>query len=151
MILLEITSYLLFWEMIMREHKYRAYDKQKKEWITKPIAINYDGAVLLFTDYEILHPKNSDDIIVMQFTGLKDCNGKDIYDGDIVKITDYDYKICDLDSNTGFGKVEFLEDNGLWYISDNIHNGLFDIDKEYIIEAVGNIYDDPELLEGAIR
>lgn len=79
-----------------------------------------------------------------QFTGLKDINKKDIYEGDIVHVTDGDERddVCD----TGIGKVIFLEQAGLWYIDEKINNGLFDIYQENYIEVIGNIHDAPELL-----
>lgn len=81
-----------------------------------------------------------------QFTGLTDRNGKEIYEGDIVKVVDSDNEVDPLDSDTGIGEVIFLVESGLWYISSTIHNGLFDINDSYYIEIIGNIHDNPELL-----
>lgn len=82
---------------------------------------------------------------VVQFTGLKDLSYTEIYEGDIVQVLDADLKINPRDSDTGYGVIEWFCMGG-WYI-DRIHNSLMDIDRAYTIIVVGNIYENPELLE----
>ena len=81
----------------------------------------------------------------MQYTGLKDKNGVEIYDKHIVKVT-RDEEIDKLDSNTGIGDITFF--NGMWYIGGSVQNSLYDIAENYDIEVIGNIYQDKHLLEG---
>lgn len=81
---------------------------------------------------------------IMFFTGLMDKNGKEIFEGDIVKCTDGADEISYLNSDTGIGVISFL--CGCWYI-DKINNELFTIDQEGYVEVIGNIYENPELLE----
>lgn len=84
---------------------------------------------------EVLEDK---DFIVMQCTGLKDKNGKLIYEGDIVKIFHM--------SGTMQGRLfkDVVEWNDLRCRFDTENYGVFDEDDVY--EVIGNIYENPELL-----
>lgn len=84
-----------------------------------------------------------DSSTICQCTGLKDRTGKMILENDIVFVTDDDGNSGQVD--TGVGEVDFLE--GLWYISGNVQNALYDINKIHQIKVIGNIFDNPELLE----
>lgn len=87
-----------------------------------------------------------DDVELMQSTGLFDKNGKEIFEGDIVKVTDGDER-TDF-SDGGIGTICGLDELYMWYIDGQVQNGLFDINQEYYIDVIGNIYQNPELLEG---
>ena len=76
------------------------------------------------------------DIILMQFTGLKDKNGVEIYEGDIVQMHCGDLYIVKF-INGGFC-MELIRDRIItWWFSDKIR----------IKEVIGNIYENPELIK----
>lgn len=78
-----------------------------------------------------------------QFTGLTDKNSKEIYEGDIVNITDEDEVLV------GHGVVRWLDNQELWYIDsdDNANGGLFDINFDKYLEVIGNTHDNLELIK----
>lgn len=80
---------------------------------------------------------------ICQFTGLTDKNGNKIWENDIAFVMDGDGNSGQID--TGIGEIDFLE--GLWYISGRVQNSLYDINKCFQIEVIGNIFDNPELLK----
>lgn len=76
-----------------------------------------------------------------QYTGLTDANGKKIFEGDIVEGGDFTVE------DGGYGVVSF--DDGAFEVSGNNIIGTFHENywgKEF--EVIGNIHDNPELLEG---
>lgn len=75
--------------------------------------------------------------IPLQYTGLKDKNGKEVYDGDIVEFR------CDGCIQSEVGKIKrsvIVFENGSFDIKD------WSINETKWIEIVGNIYENPELL-----
>lgn len=78
-----------------------------------------------------------------QFTGLCDKNGKRIWENDIVFVTGEND--CSGQISTGIGDVIFIE--GMWYIDGRPQEGLYDINKVFQIEVIGNAFDNQELLQ----
>lgn len=102
-----------------REIKFRAWDKENGMFdIT---TLNWDKEGYLYKNGHIL----------MQFTGLHDKNGKEIFEGDV------------LDWNTGHGQssVVWLQ-NGCWGTSKGNPLGI----AAKMSEVIGNVYENPELL-----
>lgn len=84
------------------------------------------------------------DTEVLQFTGLKDRNGKEIYEGDILKYNfPYDGRLKHVSS------VKFLETEASFGIKDRYENEipLYRIAANNYFEVIGNIYENEELLK----
>ena len=79
---------------------------------------------------------------VGQYTCMHDCNGKEIYDGDIVRTDDEDEELAIIE--WGDDTLKFMVTHG------NVVNGLGEEYYPREVEVVGNIYDNPELLGGDI-
>lgn len=71
-------------------------------------------------------------VVIMQYTGLKDRNGKEIYEGDII-----------LFNNFGDTLDKVVYSPGCFHTS----GGGYLLDEIREIEVIGNIYENPELLE----
>lgn len=69
--------------------------------------------------------------------------GKKIFENDIVRVTDDDGDISELNSDTGLGRVVFCF--GMWYITNGIENSLYEIGRGYYIRVIGNAFDSPDL------
>lgn len=110
----------------MRDIEFRAWDLRKNLWIDNFI-IDQDGTIWdRDTDENLtLYAK------LLQFTGLKDKNGKKVFEGDILGVASKHSIRPDT-------KVVTWEKEGFWNIAGN---GI-----QYA-EVVGNIYENPELIK----
>lgn len=130
----------------MREFKFRIWDKDKKKFLTntdyKDFVINMQGQVYIINGFfDDAKVDEYSGIVVQLYTGLKDCKGREIYEGDIIE-----FALSLFESVKG--SVEF--DYGAFYLkTDNkkygnvlLANMNFDL-----VEVIGNIYENKELLK----
>lgn len=118
-----------------REIKFRAWDKRHN-------SMEYINDLYWFEENGI-HDFNDDNYIFMQNTGLKDKNGKEIYDSDIVKVTWGSGKIV-------FYEVKYYGSLGYHYLRDTKNKEDDDIICIYDysqMDIIGNVFDNPELLK----
>ena len=127
----------------MRAIKFRAWDVKHKEmhyiddlyWFEEEgVHEIEDGKARVHATYEI-----------MQFTGLKDKNGRDVYEGDICRfrednLDDWDVRRVEYCGERDYPAFDFVPS------VDCDSNGLSYAMAVCEIEVIGNIYENPELL-----
>ncbi|HBZ6414890.1 TPA: hypothetical protein MMD71_002827 [Listeria monocytogenes] len=131
----------------MRDIEYRAFVKETKKMLpvtdlcfneTEAVGVSGCGNAkcTLCVDWY-----SFGDVVLMQYTGLKDKNGKKIFEGDIVDISVYDR----LDWSSIKGKVVFL--NGAWLVEDVGHFAITLQSETNEIEIIGNVHENLGLWE----
>ena len=118
--------------------KFRIFYKPEKEMIYDAQA-TYDNACKgqgSFHHWSFQEVLDDDDCIVMQCTGLKDKNGKLIYEGDIVNGSCGVY----------WGKM-IVEYNVTRFVLNKKGKRLDFLEKDNFVEVIGNIYENKELLD----
>jgi len=119
----------------MREIKFRAWDKKAKRWI------HHEESGLLFLNFEItgggifhLHDETSesgrDSYDFMQYTGLKDKHGVEIYEGDVI---------------SAYGTRDKVYWGGIGW--EPFEGSMLDAHDSVGYEIIGNIYENPELVD----
>ncbi len=147
---------------MMREFKFRAYDKKNNEMyysdnLPDIFFFGHDGKNKMYLSNSVWDKDEqtyySDTIStdVMQFTGLYDADGKEIYEGDILQIKDSFV----MWSRTNGQIVEdvnvVVEWSGCGFRPRRLGNTrLWILDMEQY-EVIGNIYENPELLEEVMK
>lgn len=131
-----------------REIKFRAWDKS--------IGIMKSVAVLDFREHRLLHDSpvegsavytSLDKCTLMQYTGLKDKNGKEIYEGDIVIATlNERFKDFPASNSSHLWKVEW-EPSGKWVLRNKTTRmGMMWSMSEFDMTTIGNVWENPDLL-----
>lgn len=129
--------------------KYRAWNKEWKEMgRVGEIRFDLDGSVsvVLFKGNYLDVSGPREKIVLMQSTGLHDKNGKEIFEGDIIR---YNIDVVDIKRHPTLGFYTVL-DGREGFFGDGMSIDDFEEDaKEFskTAEIIGNIYENPELLE----
>lgn len=138
--------------MMSRDIKFRVWLKKQNKMV-EVHKINFQDRVITHYLDDLPFPTlikcSFDDVELMQYTGLKDKNGKEIYEGDIIDIhqtvNGQNLFVVEI-TNTGLVIPRYAYKQGFKYQYDI--RELLEVneyDKE--IEIIGNIYENPELLE----
>lgn len=147
--------------------KYRAWDSVEKKFV-EHFFITDNGLICNMekptSDSKLLIPIEKSELILMQSTGLVDKNGKEIFEGDILKFNDEWNEYCHEGYVDGsvegvnyvevvkgeacfeFGKTRYPESSLFIYMEDE-HLSFAELvkDKDFGFEIVGNVYENSEL------
>lgn len=129
----------------MREIKFRAVRLDTGEWIY--------GDLHLRTPFPHIHSTLGDKAkidtnTIGQFTGLKDGTGKEVYEGDIIKVPETEFNIemkCIVLYNVDGYCVKSIMSGCLGSLAWSLHKK--DPAGNIIATIIGNIHDNPELLK----
>ena len=127
----------------MREIKFRAWDNE-----TKSMIVNSTRKMTLQNGFDYGNPMFE----LMQYTGLKDKNGKEIYEGDILSFSIFDYNDNDVQYK---GVIVYSGSRfSIWNNKDSEYygsDGGFDLDytvsQDDELEIIGNIYENKNIIE----
>ena len=140
----------------MRKIKFRAWDKRGKQMILTISQLHLESGMIVGhcgkDETWVLNDKNQ--YTLMQYTGLKDKNGKEIYEGDVIQSVSEYVKIS---TNEGTGRystenyeVRWELDKGRWgRFKNKRFEGLHGLDKDHLgkfYTIIGNIWENPELI-----
>ena len=122
----------------MREIKFRAWHKGKKI-MGEVLGIDILHKEIFFSNEDVDCYEHTDfkDIELMQYTGLKDKNNKEIYEGDIVTLHNSKYKVIFNSKEAGFVLRDDEFEMNIPFTNNNNKR----------MEVIGNIYENPELLK----
>lgn len=115
-----------------REIKFRAWDGEHMDYALEEACVQESGI-----NFIARYMQGYQGYVFMQFTGLKDKNGREIYEGDIL-LTD----ASRLPVKVGWSRAGFTLYGGMSGMTE-IH---LNCNTEIVLEVIGNIYENPELL-----
>ena len=120
----------------MREIKFRAWDKEKKKMM-KVSSLSLENKEIAVRENGTYHFFRMQNLELMQYTGLKDKNDKEIYEGDIVVLNNIENdNMCIVRYEHSSYRLEG------WSLREDLSNV-----EDRFLEVVGNIYESKNLLE----
>jgi len=122
--------------------KFRAWEHDVK-YMNDQVRITYNnfGSNKIFVEVtEGFGWKDVDEKYLMQSTGLHDVNGKEIFEGDVVKGKSDSFRL------SCYGEVYWDEEFCRWRINDKKRNRQYEVDWRWKLQIIGNIHEHPELL-----
>lgn len=124
----------------MREIKFRAWDKEHKEWVKYSITDNIP--IFCHNTSRWRTDKEGERFTLCQYTGLKDKNNREIYEGDIVRAVVFSKWI-------GVAKYSDKNQAFVFECIDKNYRGniVFMSQFDQGFKILGNIYENPEMLE----
>ena len=142
-----------------REIKFRGFHKEinEMEYYDTVAFLNFEEDVLCYQNSPENEPhgfSDTSDVELMQFTGIKDKNGVEIYEGDIIaqRIKNDEYlNIKEVKFGCFEDPVDYFNYDGVGFYAvgnDGEENGtIYYMAKFADYEVIGNIYENKELLE----
>lgn len=122
----------------MRDIKFRVWDNERNAMLnSKSVDIDFfEGKIEITSDtirYDEVYTDEIKDFELMQYVGCEDKNNKEIYEGDIVKTKEHIGQII-------YSKGMFFID-----VKGDFYLPIYNVSE--FMEVIGNIYENPELLE----
>lgn len=138
----------------MRIIKYRAWRTDEKYMVTSDVGAltalrncyGNKGLAEQAGFSNIDNQPNPDKFILMQYTGRKDINDKEIFEGDIVSFDDCTSTESGYCERGCIGVVEWCNETVSFEVSNRLSAESYEVLDECVV--IGNIYENPELLEG---
>ena len=141
----------------MESISFRAWDKEEKKMHkVKTIEFSRRGARIIHlaevqSNGKGDHKRWHSSVELMQSTGLKDITGDEIYEGDIVKVLVHDIEPKIMKDKMYIGVVAYNQGTFDIKISKDTYLGIipemYMLDIDCVFRILGNIYENPELLE----
>ena len=128
--------------MGMREIKFRAWlsDTENDE----NAGMIYSSKIRMVKFWKSFYDWTGNIKVLMQYTGLKDKNGREIYEGDIVEVVGKGF--------VGYyakGIVEYNECFAEFIVRSLRTNNTYEMNCNHEYRVIGNVYENPELLKEA--
>ncbi|MCT3526501.1 YopX family protein [Latilactobacillus curvatus] len=118
----------------MREIKFRAWHKNRKTFLDFYWAVDKLGRTFSILD-KYVYDEFTDEIELMQYTGLKDVHGIEIYEGDVVE---FEVSLTRTKAEVKYSRNQFIVS------MNSVMPRSLDL---YLVKIIGNRFENPELLE----